>query len=41
MGARAGGGKGESVFSGDRVSVREDEKVLVDVRMVALQCECH
>ena len=41
VGPGAGGGDGESVFHGDRVSVWEDEKVLeVMVGMVAQQCEC-
>ena len=44
-GPGAGGGAGESVFHGDRVSVWEDEKVLeMMVGMVAKQCEgteCH
>ena len=35
-----GGGDGELVFNGDRVSVWEDEKILeTDVVMVAQQCE--
>lgn len=37
----AGGGDGESAFPGDRVSVREDEKVLeMMVGTAARQCEC-
>ena len=41
VGPGAGGGDGESVFHGDRVSGWEDEKVLeVMVGMVAQQCEC-
>lgn len=41
MGARGGGGGGESVFHGNGISVWEDEQVLgMDRGMVAQQYAC-